>query len=416
MIDIQKLRDDPDAVIQNLAKRGVPAEAVRKLATLDKQWRELTAQFDKKKAEQNAVSKRKPSQAEIEQMREMSQALKGLEKQVAVAAAERVAAWQALPNVVAGDVPKGGADDYEVVQEAAEIPKKDFPQKGYLELLEPHMIDVERAAKVSGSRFVYLKGQLARLQIGLISYAFDKLTASGFTPVIPPVLIGKEAMSGMGYLGQHADEVYKTQDNLYLTGTSEQAIGPMHMDEQLSLEELPKRYVGYSTCFRREAGSHGKDVRGILRMHQFDKVEMFSFASPRDNASEQEHEFLLEQQKQIMRDLGLPYRVIKLAAQDLGMPSAKTYDIETWIPSEGRFRETHSASNTTDYQARRLNIRLKEGRSSEKVHLLNGTALAIGRILIAIIENYQQADGSISIPEILKPYVPFDAISLAKTG
>lgn len=411
MIDIQKLRDEPDAVLQNLARRGVPAEAVEKLAARDKTWREIVTQFDRKKAEQNAASKSKPSKEEIAEMRELAQQLKDLEKKVAAAAAERETAWKALPNLVAEDVPEGGEEDYAIIQEPAEIPKKDFAMKSYLEFLEPKMIDLTRAAKVSGSRFVYLKGQLARVQIGLISYTFDKLAAAGFEPIIPPVLINEEAMAGMGYLGQHADEVYKTQDNLYLTGTSEQAIGPMHMNEQLSLDELPKRYAGYSTCFRREAGSHGKDVRGILRMHQFDKIEMFSFTSPRDQASEKEHEFLLEQQKGILNDLQLPYRVIKLAARDLGAPSAKTYDIETWIPSEQRFRETHSTSNTTDYQARRLNIRLKEGKSAEKIHMLNGTAVAIGRILIALIENHQQADGTIAIPKALSAYVPFAAIA-----
>lgn len=400
MIDIQKLRDDLKAVANNLAKRGVPLEAVEELAQLDTTWRELTTQLDQKKAEQNTASKAKPSAQEIARRREFSRSIKDVEKEVQEIARQREEAWKALPNFVADDVPQGGPEEYEVVQEAAEIPKKDFALKSYLELAVPTLIDVERATKVSGSRFAYLKGHLARLQIGLVAYAFDKLTAAGFEPVIPPVLIGQDAMAGMGYLGQHADEVYKTQDELYLTGTSEQAIGPMHMNEKLSREELPKRYVGYSTCFRREVGSHGKDVRGILRMHQFDKVEMFSFAAP--ESSEQEHLFLLEQQKAIMSDLKLSYRVIKLAARDLGAPAAKTYDIETWIPSEGRFRETHSTSNTTDYQARRLHIR--------NVHMLNGTAIAVGRMFIALLENHQQADGSIAIPAALRAYVPFERL------
>lgn len=406
MIDIELIRKEPDTVKQNLAKRGVPAQAVKELAKLDKQWRELITELDQKKAEQNAGSKKKPSPEEITKMRAMSQEIKNLEKQEAAIAQQRAEAWETLPNLVAEDVPEGGEEDYAIIQEPSEIPKKDFQMRSYLELAEGILIDIERAGKVSGSRFAYIKGQLARLQIGLVAYVFDKLAKEGFEAVIPPVLISETAMAGMGYLGQHADEIYKTQDNLYLTGTSEQAIGPMHMNESFSLSELPKRYVGYSTCFRREAGSHGKDVRGILRMHQFDKIEMFSFAAP--SASEEEHWFLLEQQKNIMDDLQLPYRVIKLAARDLGAPSAKTYDIETWIPSEGRFRETHSTSNTTDYQARRLHIR--------NVHMLNGTALAIGRTLIAVMENYQEEDGSIRVPEALKQYVPFDAITVAKTG
>lgn len=415
MIDIQKLRDNPEAVAANLARRGVPAEVVKKLVDLDTSWRNLTTEFDQKKAEKNAAGKQvrsAPSSEDIAKMRETSQALKELAKKVEAAAVEREAAWKALPNLVAEDVPDGGAEDFKVVQKAKKVPRSDFPQKSYLELLEPRLIDIERAAKVSGSRFVYLKGQLARLQIGLVAYAFDKLSVEGFEPVIPPVLIGEEAMAGMGYLGQHADEVYKTQDNLYLTGTSEQSIGAMHQGEQLLLAELPKRYVGYSTCFRREAGSHGKDVRGILRMHQFDKIEMFSFASPRGEASQQEHDFLRAQQQAVMDDLELPYQVIMLAAKDLGAPSAKTYDTETWIPSEGRFRETHSTSNTTDYQARRLNIRLKESETGEKVHMLNGTVMAIGRILIALIENHQRADRSVAIPKALLTYVPFESITV----
>lgn len=414
MIDIEKLRDNPKAVAKNLEKRGVAPEIVEKLVTLDQTWRAAVRELDEKKSEQNAANKSrqaKPAPNEVKAMKRLSQSIKELEKNVRALAADRERAWKGLPNLVAEDVPAGGEEDYEIVGEPSPVPEKDFPIKSYLELAEPTFIDTERAAKVSGSRFAYITGELARLQMGLVAYAFDKLASYNFVPVIPPMLINEEAMAGMGYLGQHAEEVYATQDNLYLIGTSEQSIGARHMGEQLPLSELPKRYVGYSTCFRREAGSHGKDVKGILRMHQFDKVEMFSFTSPREGASEEEHEFLLARQKEIMDELGLPYRVVKLAAQDLGAPSAKTYDVEAWIPSEGRWRETHSTSNTTDYQARRLKIRLKEGEASEKVHMLNGTALAIGRMLIAIIENYQQADQSIRIPEALQRYVPFDRIA-----
>lgn len=266
-----------------------------------------------------------------------------------------------------------------------------------------------RGAKVAGARFTYLSGNLARLEIGIASYVLDKLSQAGFTQVVPPILLNEQAMAGMGYLDQAGDEVYKTQDDLYLIGTSEQSLGTMHMDEIIAQELLPLRYAAFTPCFRREAGSHGKDVKGILRLHQFDKVEMFSITTPEQ--SEKEHEFLLEQQRSIMDDLKLPYRVVRLAAGDIGAPSAKTYDIETWIPSEQKYRETHSTSNTTTYQSRRLNIRFKNADgNSEKVHMLNGTAVALSRLLIALIENHQQADGSVKLPDCLHPYLPFTAL------
>jgi seryl-tRNA synthetase len=228
--------------------------------------------------------------------------------------------------------------------------------------------------------------------------------------VIPPLLLGNQAMAGMGYLDQAGDEVYQTQDDLYLVGTSEQSLGAMHMDEIVPAEKLPIRYMAFTPCFRREAGSHGKDVKGILRLHQFDKVEMFSITTP--EKSEEEHQFLLQMQRSIMDDFKLPYRVIRLAAGDLGTPSAKTYDIETWIPSEQKYRETHSTSNTTDYQSRRLNIRFKDKEgTTKKVHMLNGTATAMSRLLIALIENHQQQDGSVELPKCLHQYLPFQKLA-----
>ena len=268
---------------------------------------------------------------------------------------------------------------------------------------------MQRGAKVAGARFTYLSGDLARLELGIATYVIDMLTKQGFTQVIPPLLINEEAMAGMGYLDQAGDEVYKTQDDLYLVGTSEQSLGAMHMNEIIPSEHLPIRYVAFTPCFRREAGSHGKDVKGILRLHQFDKVEMFSITTP--ERSEEEHQFLLTQQVSIMDALELPYRVVRLAAGDIGAPSAKTIDIETWIPSEKAYRETHSTSNTTSYQSRRLNIRFKNSdNTTEKVHMINGTAVALSRLLIAIIENHQSTDGSVKLPACLHPYLPFTAL------
>lgn len=415
MIDIDLIRKDKDAVLANLSKRGVTSEQIDELLALDANWREVTKKLEdvnKSKNEVNskiakaAADEKKAIIAEVAAASTQEKELKAEEKDLQ---ARREAAWRRLPNMIADDVPEGGEADYELMATVPEkISEPDFAQKTYLELL-PDLIDIERAGKVSGSRFVYLKGQIARLELGLVTFVMDMLTPQGFTPVMPPVLIGEKAMAGMGYLDRAPEEIYTTEDNLYLVGTSEQSVGPMHMDEMLEGKHLPLRYVAFSPCFRREAGSHGKDVKGILRLHQFDKVEMFSFTAPEDSAAE--HEFLLARQQEIMAALELPYRVIKLAAGDTGGPSAKTYDIETWMPSEGKYRETHSTSNTTDYQARRLNIRvkMKDGKAV-KAHMLNGTAIALSRILIALIENHQQADGTIAIPKALHPYLPFNKI------
>lgn len=411
MIDIDVLRKETEAVIANLARRGIERTAIEELLAVDTSWRELTEKADSLRAQQNeansaiAQASADEKKEHIAKMRTVSDELKSVEDQLQTVTSQREQLWRQLPNLLQDDVPDGGEDNFELIKTVPEaIPTPSFALKSYLDLAQPHLIDLDRAAKVSGSRFVYLRGELARLQMALVSFVFDTLAPDNFIPVIPPVLINHQAMAGMGYLDKHAEEIYQTQDDLVLVGTSEQSIGPMHSNEKLDMTALPLRYVGYSSCFRREAGSHGKDVRGIIRMHQFDKVEMFSFTTPDQSATE--HDFLLAQQEKIVQALELPYRVIKLAAQDLGMPSAKTYDIETWIPSEGRYRETHSTSNTTDYQARRLNIRV----GSTKAHMLNGTAIALSRTLIALIENHQQADGSIGIPKALHPYLPFTTI------
>lgn len=311
-----------------------------------------------------------------------------------------------IPNIPKDDVPDGNDESANVIEpEVGEKPKLKEP-KDYLALTEAKgFVDLKRAAKVSGSRFGYLVGPIAQLEFALVQYAQETLLKEGFTMVVPPAMIKEENMAAMGYLsGGGKDETYHfAKDNLYLVGTSEQSIGPMHRDEVFQEEDLPKRYLSFSTCFRREAGSYGKDTKGILRVHQFDKLEMFSFTLP--EKSDAEHEFLLATEEQLWQGLDIPYRVVKLCAGDLGWPSARTYDLEAWMPGQGTYREVCSTSTTTDYQSRALNIKVQRQNGKEFVHMLNGTAFAIGRTLIAIIENYQQADGSMAIPKVLQPYM-----------
>jgi len=315
-----------------------------------------------------------------------------------------------IPNLPLKDVPVGKSEeDNKVVRKYG---KAKPGANSYLELSEKlDIIDIKRAAKVSGARFGYLKKGLALLEFGLVQLALDILTKQGFIPVIPPVLIKPKMMQAMGYLEQGGDdEVYHvSKDDLYLIGTAEQSIGPMHAGEIFNEKDLPKRYAAFSSCFRREAGSYGKDTKGILRVHQFDKLEMFSFCRPEDSVSE--HKFFLSLEEKLMKTLKLPYRVVQLCTGDLSFVSASTYDIETWMPGQETYRETHSASNCTDFQSRRLDIRYRSGQDTNFVHTINGTAFAIGRTLIAIIENYQQKDGSIKVPLALKKYVNIDRIS-----
>lgn len=420
MIDITLLRDDAtrDSVTKALEKRGVALEAIHGLLKLDEEWRQTSKTLDElrsKKREASTAIAGSPLDMRplmIQNMQSVSDEEKKLTQQLATLATGRDAAWAAIPNIPLSDVQAGGEDDaVEIAISDVQVPDMSATPKSYTDLMGSR-IDMERGSKVAGARFTYLSGDLARLELGIASYVMDMLSKQGFTQVIPPVLLNQQAMSGMGYLDQAGDEVYKTQDDLYLVGTSEQSLGAMHMGEILDVTALPLRYTAFTPCFRREAGSHGKDVKGILRLHQFDKVEMFSITTP--ETSEEEHQYLLTQQRAIMDCLELPYRVIRLAANDLGGPSAKTYDIETWIPSEQKYRETHSTSNTTDYQSRRLNIRYKtELGETEKVHMLNGTAVALSRLLIALIENHQQADGSVTLPACLHPYLPFQNLAPA---
>lgn len=311
-----------------------------------------------------------------------------------------------LPNPPADDVPPGDDESAsKVLREVGTKPKIKNPKDYLLTAEGLGIVDVKRAANVAGSRFGYLLGAAAQLEFALVQYAQKMLLKEDFTMVVPPVMVKEENMAAMGYLhGGGEDEVYYfKKDKLYLVGTSEQSIGPMHRDEIFYEADLPKRYLAFSTCFRREAGSYGKDTKGILRVHQFDKLEMFSFCLP--DKSDKEHEYFLGLQEKLWQGLKIPYRVVKLCAGDLGWPSARTYDIEAWMPGQNQYREVASASTTTDYQSRDLNIKVKHSDKKELVHMLNGTAFAIGRTLIAIIENYQRPDGSVAIPKVLQPYM-----------
>lgn len=270
------------------------------------------------------------------------------------------------------------------------------------------LIDTERASKISGSRFAFLKNELVILEFAIVRFAMDRLMAEGFIPIVPPVILDKKAVIGLGYPEYETSESYKLPDDQYLVGTAEHSIVPMHMDETFQAKDLPIRYVAFSTAFRREAGSYGKDTKGIFRVHQFDKVEMVSFVLPKDD--DREHEYLVSLEEKMMQELGLPYRLIKMCTGDLGFPTARKYDIEAWIPSQQTYRETHSASTNTDFQSRRLNIKYQDGNEKGYVSILNATAFAIGRTIVTILENYQQKDGSVGIPKALQEYTGFTKI------
>ena len=403
MLDIKYIRENPDKVKQGCQKKQVNVD-IDKLLEIDKKRRELLQEIETLKAEQNKISGKDKKQ--IEEAKELKSKIKKIEPELSKIEKEFNQLMRQIPNVPLDDVIQGkGEEDNKVLREEGEKTKFDFEPKEYLEIAEKlDIIDIQRAAKTSGSRFGYLKGGAVLLEFSLVQLALKTLSKSGFVPVIPPVMLKREAMEGMGYLDRGADEVYHLEkDDLYLVGTSEQSIGAMHMNETFQEKDLPKRYMGFSTCFRREAGAYGKDTKGILRVHQFDKIEMFSFCLPEESA--QEHKLLLSLEEELMKALKLPYRVIDICSGDLGDPAAKKWDIEAWMPGQDTYRETHSTSNCTDWQSRRLNIRYKGKDGVKFVHTLNGTAFAIGRMIIAIIENYQQKDGSIAVPEVLQEYM-----------
>jgi seryl-tRNA synthetase len=396
MIDIRELRRDPDGFLARLARKGA-ADIGRELIQVDAAWRAATARVETLRAQQRQRSGR-PSEAELEELARRKQALQEAQAELAGLERERSGLLDRLPNPPAEDVPEGGEDDFAVLREVGDRPSFAFAARDHLELAEASgWIDMTRATRVAGARFAYRVGELALLELALYRYALERVAAKGHVPVLPPVLVREEAMYGTGFLPTDEVNLYRVErDELYLVGTSEVPLAAFHSGEVL--DELPLRYAGYSTCFRREAGAAGKDTRGMFRVHQFDKVELFVYCLP--EASRDEHERLLAIEESLARELGLPYRVLDVAAGDLGASAAKKYDIEAWFPGQGRYREITSTSNTTDYQSRRLNVRFRRDGKLEHVHTLNGTA-ATARALLAILENFQEADGSIRIPEAL---------------
>ncbi len=416
MIDIAILRERRDELARSLARRGVEIDLDR-LEALDRERRSVRSQAEELRARKKTIGKSistldgDEKQAAIAEAAEIAERYKELLVRADALDEEFNATWVTLPNMTDPTAAEGlTEDDAVVIDEFGEPPVFDFEPKDHVEIgTALGVLDVERAAKVSGSRFGFILGKLAMVEFALVRYAMDNLTGHGFTPVVPPVLVREQALFGTGFFPGDAEQVYSIpEDDLYLVGTSEVPLAAFHADEIFDEGALPVRYAGYSTCFRREAGTYGKDTRGIFRVHQFDKVEMFSFVEP--SASRDEHEFLLAREQELLQGLELPYRVVNVAAGDLGSSAAKKYDIEAWFPSQGRYREVTSTSNTTDYQARRLKIRHRTPDGVVFVHTLHGTAIAVGRILIAIMENHQQADGTVAVPEALRPYTGFDVI------
>jgi seryl-tRNA synthetase len=419
MLDIKFIRDNPEVVKKGAKNKNVKVD-IDRLLEVDKKRREILQALEDIRSQKNKSNKeiqkakdKKEKEKIILKMRELDKNNDRLDEDLKELEKEFNSLMLQIPNLSQDDVPVG-KDEREniVLKEVGQKPKFDFKPQDYMEIAERlDLIDVKRAAKVSGTRFGYLKNEAVLLEFALISLAFDTLIKKGFIPVIPPVMLKPEMARGMGYPEQFDGEeaYYLEKDNLYLEGTTEQVIGPMHAGELFKEEDLPRRYVGFSTWFRREAGSYGKDTKGIFRSHQFDGVEMFSFSKPED--SKKEHQFFLEMEETLMQALKIHYRIVRICTGDLGFPAVSKYDIEAWLPSENRYRETHSTSNCTDFQARRLDIRYQDKSGKLNfVHTLNGTAFAIGRTIIAIIENYQQKDGSILVPEVLQKYLPFKKI------
>jgi seryl-tRNA synthetase len=412
MIDLRLLREQPDTVAAALARRGVDERQLARLRELDERRRALIAEVDEARAEQGARSKAigKAAPEERQAMIDAAQAMKArvaeLEEQLAEAAAAHTEAFAAIPNLPHPDAPDGVEGDGVVLRHVGTRPDFEHEPRDHVDLLEPPgAVDLARGAKVSGSRFAYLVGEGALLELALVRYAMDVAMAHGHTPVIPPVLVREEAMYNTGFLPTDEQQIFLTRDDdYYLVGTSEVPLAAMHSDEIFEEAELPRRYVGYSPCFRREAGSHGKDTRGILRVHQFEKVEMFAFTHP--DGSDAEHERLLAIEEEIFTGLELHYRVVDIPVGDLGASAARKYDLEAWMPGQDAYREVTSCSNTTDYQARRLRARIRVADGPNVlVHTLNGTALAVQRAMIALVEQHQRSDGTVVVPERLRPYL-----------
>lgn len=411
MIDPALLRDDPDRVRRSQIARGEPADTVDAALAADRDRRAAISAFEQLRAEQNQLSKTVAQAPKADKpgllaaAKNLSDRVKAAQQAVAAAEQDAAAALERIENIVLDGVPAGGEDDFVTLRTHGEPPAFGFPPRDHLELGEAlRAIDMERGTKVSGSRFYFLTGVGARLELALMSMGLDRALAAGFTPMIPPTLVRPEVMRGTGFLGKHAAEVYRLDDeDLYLVGTSEVPLAGYHMGEILDLSAGPRRYAGWSTCYRSEAGSYGKDTRGIIRVHQFTKLEMFVYTEPDD--AQAEHERLVAMQEGMLRDLGLSYRVIDVAAGDLGSSAARKYDVEAWVPSQDAYRELTSTSNCTTYQARRLDIRYRpDGGRTQPVATLNGT-LATTRWIVALLETHQREDGSVAVPEPLRPYL-----------
>jgi seryl-tRNA synthetase len=414
MIDIKFLRENPDAVRASQKGRGEDVDVVNQVLAIDELKRAAITEFEQLRAEQNLLSKSvgaakgDEKAALLANAKELADKVKAADAKRAEIEAQADALAMVISNILDPDAPIGGEEDFVVIEHVGtprDFAAAGFEPKDHVELGKLlGAIDTERGAKVSGSRSYYLTGVGALLEFALVNYAITSATKAGFTPVIPPVLVKPAAMEGTGFLGQAAENVYHLEkDDYYLVGTSEVPLAAFHMDEILDGAKLPMRYAGYSTCFRREAGSYGKDTRGIIRVHQFDKVEMFSFCKPEE--AKEEHKLLLQWEKDFLNAMEIPYRVIDVASGDLGSSANRKFDIEAWIPTQSAYREVTSTSNCTEFQARRLNIRYKDSDGTRTVATLNGTLVAIPRMIVAILENHQNADGSVNVPAALQPFL-----------
>ncbi len=416
MLDSQILKNNIEEFNENLKKRDLDVDT-NLLIELDENRRKAKFEAEQIRAEQNKLGKEiakaenKEKENLLKKAADLSESFKNLSEKAEKQEKLFLDSWIKIPNIVDPSSPVGKTDqDNNEIKKVGEI-KEHKNVKDHLEIGESlGLINVEKASEVSGSRFSYIFGDLVKIEFNLVSYVLEKLSSNGFLPTVPPVLVRENALFGTGFFPDDAEQVYEIpNDDLYLVGTSEVSLAALHGEEILEHKSLPIRYAGFSTCFRREAGTYGKDTTGIFRVHQFDKVEMFSFCDS-DNSKE-EHEYLLSLEEEILQDLEIPYRVVDVCSGDLGASASKKFDIEAWIPSQNNYREVTSCSNTTDYQARRLNIRTKKEKETALIHTLNGTALAVGRILIALIENNQQEDGSVKFSDSLSKIIGVESLS-----
>ena len=406
MLDPALLKENIEILKLNISRRNLDVD-IDLLTELNEERKKLRFEAEQKRSNQKELGKeianadKEKKEALLNQASELSSEVKSLFEKVDQKDEEFLNQWIKIPNIISDSSPDGKSDsDNKEIKKIGDIKEIKNP-KDHLEIASKlNLIDVEKASEVSGSRFAYLFGDLVKIEFNLVSWALNMLSEKGFTPTVPPVLVRENALYGTGFFPDDAEQVYEIpNDDLFLVGTSEVPLAALHTNEILNIKELPIRYAGFSTCFRREAGTYGKDTTGIFRVHQFDKVEMFSFCDP--SKSEEEHEFILSVEEELLQALEIPYRVVDVCAGDLGASAAKKFDIEAWIPSQNTYREVTSCSNTTDYQARRLNIRAKNEEKTSVLHTLNGTAIAVGRILIALIENNQNKDGSVEFSDDL---------------